>query len=60
MSTQEAQQIEQVASADELRDRGKRLDAAIAGLRLKVNAREAEDWQLRRRPRFRGWRRPCF
>ncbi len=36
-------------SAEELIDRGKKLDAAIeAALRVKVKAREADNWQLRR------------
>jgi hypothetical protein len=35
-------------SAEELIDRGKTLDAAIEALRVKVKAREADNWQLRR------------
>lgn len=35
-------------SAEELIDRGKKLDAATEALRVKVKAREADNWQLRR------------
>lgn len=37
-------------STEELVDRGKKLDAAIEALRIRVKAREAEEWQLKRQP----------
>lgn len=39
-----------LSAEEELIDRGKKLDAAIEALRIKVKAREVYDWQPRRHP----------